>query len=69
MSQGHQITDNKLLCYQYGLAKTLFYPKHQESHQFPVCSALMEDRDHLYTYPNNRVTTVFEKGANGMKIF
>ena len=47
MSRAQCRLDTKLLCYQCGLAQTLFNRRHQDTHHCPVCEAPGEDRDHF----------------------
>lgn len=69
ISQEQQRIDIKLLCNQCGLAKILFQYKHQDSHQYPVYLAPMEDMNHLYTCPDVNATKVLKKGTDEMKSF
>jgi len=62
MTRAQRRIDTKLLSDQCGLTKTLFHRKRQDTHNCPVCSAPMEDRDYLYTCLDIEATKVFEKG-------
>ena len=64
MTRAQQYLDTKLLCNQCGLAKTLFNRRYQDTHNFPVCDAPCEDRDHLFTCPDEGANKVFKKGID-----
>ena len=64
MARAQQRLDTKLLCNQCGLAKTLFNRRYLDTHNFPVCDAPGEDRDHLFTCPDIGVNKVFTKGID-----
>ena len=59
--------DTKLLCNQCGLAQTLFNRRHQDTHHCPVYETPGEDRDHLFTCPNEGTTNVFKKGIDELE--
>ena len=67
MSRAQQRLDTKLLCNQCGLAKTLFNRRYQDTHNYPVCAAPCEDRDHLYTCLDDGANKVSKKGIDELK--
>jgi len=67
MTHAQRRIDTQLLSDQCGLTKTLFHRKRQDTHNCPVCSAPMEDRDYLYTCLDIEATKVFEKGTNELQ--
>ena len=48
VSIAQQRIDIKLLCNQYGFAKTIFDRKQQDTHSYLVCSGPKEDRNHMF---------------------
>ena len=67
MSRTQRLLDTKLLSNQYGLAKTLFQHKYQDTHSCPVCSAAFEDWDYLYTCHDEGANKVFKKGIDELE--
>ena len=67
MTRAQRRIDTNLLCNQCGLAQTLFNRRHQYTHNCPVCEALGEDRDHLFTCPDEGATNVFKKGIDELE--
>ena len=67
MASGQRRIDTKLLCNQYGLGKALWQHKHQDGHSCPVCSAPMEDQNHLFICPHVKASRVFKKGLEEME--
>ena len=59
--------DTKLLCNQCGLNKTLVQRMYQDTHSCPVCSAALEDQNHLFTCLNEGANKVFIKGVDEME--
>ena len=64
MTRAQQRLDTKLLCNQCGLAQTLFNRRYQYTHNCPVCDAPGEDRDHLFTCPDEGANKVLKKGID-----
>ena len=67
MSRAQRRLDTKLLNNQCGLAKTLFNRRYQDTHSCPVCDAPCEDRDYLYTCPDEGANKVFRKGIDELE--
>ena len=67
MSKTQQRLDTKLLSNQCELSKTLFNYRYQDTHICPVCDAPYENRDHLYTCPDDGANKVFKKGIDELE--
>ena len=67
ISMAQRRLDTKLLSNQYRLAETLFNRRYQDTHNCPVCDAPYDDRDHLYTCPDEGAKKVFKKGIDELE--
>ena len=66
-SRAQRQIDTKLLCNQYGFAKTIFDRKQQDTHTCPVCNGPKKERNHMFTCKVATAVINREKKLTGFK--